>query len=57
MINKEIYKHINEIPGSPSLYEVQKLAHCGTDHFIEIRKVTLKNMDVHFSFLSRGIVL
>ena len=33
MIKKGSDKHINKIPDSSSLYEIQKLALCGTPHF------------------------
>ena len=34
MIKKRTSKHINKIFGCPSLYEIQKLALCGTAHLL-----------------------
>ena len=36
MIKKGTNKHINQIPGSPSLYEIKKLLF--TEHLILLRK-------------------
>ena len=34
MIKKETQEHINKIPGSPMLYEIQTIAICGTAHLL-----------------------
>ena len=34
VIKKDTDKHINKIPGSPSLYEIQKIALCETAHLL-----------------------
>ena len=45
MIKIGTTKHIKKISGSPSLYKVQKIAHCGIDHLLKpVLSMWMKNI-------------
>ena len=53
MIEKGTDKHINNIPGYASLYEIQKIAFCGTAHLfgrelsIWLKNITKRGNQIH----------